>query len=137
LCRQQASLADRFGAAATVRLTADERHAVSPRPTDLDRIPLAAIILPRPDRENLRVSARALGAGEASLWLARCQRIEGWRGRDHLRRQFIDVGRIVAAVPVFEVTVPWGPPFAEDLAQRVLDACGLHSTLGHHELGFV
>jgi hypothetical protein len=129
LREKSASLADRFGTEAPVRITADERHAVAPTPTELDLIPLAAIILPRPNREYPSVSARLLAAGEASLWLGRCQRIEGWHGHDHLRRQFFDVGRVVAAVPVFEVSVPWGPPFAEDLDQRVLEACGLDGAL--------
>jgi len=92
-------------------------------------LPLSAIVLPRPDRDHPEVRARRLGAGEASLALGRCQRIEGWQGPDHLRRQFIDVGRIVSAVPVFEVSVPWGPPFADDLASRVLEACELNGSL--------
>ena len=66
-----------------------------------------------------------MGQGEASLELGRCQRIEGWYGKDHLRRQFVDVGRVVASVPVFEVAVPWGPPFGDHLAQEVLDVCAI------------
>jgi len=125
LREKSASLADRFGADAIVRVTEDERHAVAPAATALDRLPLSAIVLPRPDQDHPEVRARTLGAGEASLWLGRCERIEGWRGREHLRRQFVDVGRVVASVPVFEVSVPWGPPFADDLPERVLEACGL------------
>jgi hypothetical protein len=125
LREKSASLADRFGADVPVRLTADERRALAPSATTHDRLPLAAIVLPRPTRDRTEVAERALGAGEASMWLARCQRIEGWRGRDHLRRQFVDVGRVVASVPVFEVSVPWGPPFAGDLPERVHAACGL------------
>jgi hypothetical protein len=71
------------------------------------------------------VRARTLDDAEASLWLGRYQRIEGWQDRDQLRRHFIDVGRIVASVPVFEVAVPWGPPFAVDLADQILVATGL------------
>ncbi len=128
LRQKSASLADRFGDGA-VRITADERSAVAPNATVHDRIPLSAIVLPRPDREHARASARVLGAGEASFWLNRCQRIEGWRGRDDLRRHFLDVGRVVASVPVYEVMVPWGPPFAEDLPRQVLDVCGLGELL--------
>lgn len=127
LREKAASLADRFGEDA-VRITQDERHAVAPPTSLLERIPLDAIVLPRPDREHREVTARRLSAGEASLALGRCERIEGWRGRDHFRRQFADIGRVVASVPVFEVAVPWGPPFGNDLAQRVLDACGLDGT---------
>jgi len=122
-----ASLVDRFPSDSSVRVTPDERHAVAPSRTGFDRIPLGAIILPRPDREHNQVSARGVSAGEASLWLARSQRIEGWRSRDHLRQQFLDVGRVVASVPVFEVSVPWGPPFADDLPEQVLAGCGLEA----------
>jgi hypothetical protein len=124
LREKTASLADHFDDA-SVRTTVDDRRAVEPVPTGLDRIPLAAIVLPRPDRELPVVASRRLGDGEASLWLSRCQRIEGWHGRDHLRQQFVDTGQIVSLVPVYEVQVPWGPPFASDLAQSLLAACGL------------
>lgn len=120
------TLAERFGDE-SVRITEDARHAVSPLTTPLERIPLAAIILPRPDREHLEVSASRLGAGEASFALSVYERIEGWRDRDHMLRRFDDLGRLVSVVPVFEVAIPWGPPFAGDLAHRVLDACGLPS----------
>jgi hypothetical protein len=122
------SLAQHFSRDA-VRVTPDERHAVTPEASALAHVPLAGIILPRPDRDHLTVTAKQLGAGEASFALGRYERIEGWRAGAHLRQQFIDVGRIVASVPVFEVSVPWGPPFDEDLAQRVLDACGLDTTM--------
>jgi hypothetical protein len=128
LREKAASLARHFGDDA-VRITTDERHAVAPPPSPFERVPLSAIVLPRPDREHPEVRARRLGAGEASLALGRCQRIEGWQGPDHLRQQFIDVGRIVSVVPVFEVAVPWGPPFADDLADRVLEACQLDRSL--------
>jgi hypothetical protein len=71
------------------------------------------------------VKVQLLSDGEASFWLNRCQRIEGWRDREILRRQFADVGQVASSVPVFEVAVPWGPPFDQDLAQQVIDACGL------------
>jgi hypothetical protein len=120
-----AVLADDFVGRATVRTTADGRLAVEPAASELGRVPLAAVVLPRPDREHTEVRARQLGEGEASLSLGRYQRIEGWRSRDHLRQQFLDSGRVAASVPVFEVLVPWGPPFAADLAERVLSACGI------------
>lgn len=125
LREKSASLAERLGSQATVRMTADDRYAVAAARTERERLQLAAIVLPRPDRQDDNVSARLLPTGEASLRLARCQRIEGWRDREQLRRHFIDVGRIVNSVPVFEMSVPWGPPFADDLCSRALEACGL------------
>jgi hypothetical protein len=129
LREKSASLADRFDEGTAVRVTADDRRAVMPLTTPHQRLPLAAVLLPRPDREHPDVSARLLSGGEASFWLGRCQRIEGWRGRDQLRQQFTDVGVVAATVPVFEVSVPWGPPFNPDLPQQVLDACDLTGSL--------
>ncbi len=125
LREKAASLTARFSDAASVRITADERHAVAPLSSDSSRLPLGAIVLPRPDRDRTRVEARLLGPGEASLWLGRYQRIEGWQGRDHLRQQFEDLSRVAAGVPVVEAFVPWGPPFAHDLADQVLAGCDL------------
>jgi hypothetical protein len=121
-----ASLADRFNKDA-FRVTEDERRAVTPTFSPAERLPLSAIVLPRPERQKDTVTARRMSAGEASLALGRCERIEGWRTRDHLRQQFIDIGRIVSSVPVYEVSVPWGPPFVEGLAEMILEACGFIS----------
>jgi hypothetical protein len=107
LREKAASLAKRFDSDAQVRVTADERHAVEPRPTALDRIPLGAIVLPRPDREHSEVTARQLNPGEAAFWLSRCQRIEGWQDRASLRTQFDDAARVVQALGA---TVRRGPP---------------------------
>ena len=118
LREKSASLAERFSSDISVRVTEDDRRAVGAKRTELDRIPLVAIILPRPNREITQVTSRRLNAGEASLLLGRCQRIEGWRRRDHLRQQFKDVAKIVESVPVFEVQVPWGPPFEVALTDK-------------------
>jgi hypothetical protein len=135
LCRRSAhelrlrpkavSLLDRFDDRIGSRLTADERHAVAPEASHHDRLPLRAVVLPRPDPTRSTVSARRLGAGEAAIWLGRCQRIEGWRHPDVVRQQFNDGALVVAHVPVLEVFVPWGPPFADDLAHQVLQVCGI------------
>ncbi len=122
LREKSASLAQRFDSETAVRMTADDRHGVTPVHSAIDRIPLRAVILPRPDRESSQVRACALEVGVASLWLNRLQRIEGWRDRSQLRQQFTDVGNIVGALPIFEVSVPWGPPFAGDLPDQILEA---------------
>lgn len=120
-----AELLDRFGTDAGRRLTADERHALAPGRSPHRTLPLGAIVLPRPDRDRSDVAARRLGAGEAAIWLGRCQRVEGWREPRYVRQQFADGSLVAATVPVFEVFVPWGPPFASDLAHRVIEVCEL------------
>jgi hypothetical protein len=122
------SLAQRFDGE-SVRRTKDERHAVATAISPMERVPLTAIVLPRPDRERREVTARRLTAGEASLQLGRCERIEGWRSREHLLQHFADIGRVVSASPVFEVWVPWGPPFGDDIAHNVLRECGIEANL--------
>jgi hypothetical protein len=119
-----ASLSEGFGEG-MIRITEDDRHAVTPKLSGLERVEISAIVLPRPDRVQSELNARKLSSGEASLALGRCERIEGWRDAGHLRMQFHEIGRIVSSVPVFEVSVPWGPPFADDLASRLLLECGL------------
>lgn len=117
------SLLSSFADSTPRRLTVDERWALSPAMTEHPRLPLSAIVVPRPDPNRSEASGRRLKAGEASLCLARYQRIEGWRYPAHLRRQFLDVSRLAASVPVFEVFVPWGPPFNSSLAEEVLAIC--------------
>ena len=73
------SLVDRFDERAPVRVTVDDRHAIGPPGSDLDRLPLDAIILPRPDRGRRGATARLVPFGEASFKLACCERIEGWQ----------------------------------------------------------
>lgn len=129
LREKSASLTQSFREGTSIRVTADERHAVTPAAADTDQLPLKTIVIPRPIHEISAVSARRLGVGEAALQLSRFDRIEGWRDRAHLRRQFLDVGRIVDLVPVFEVSVPWGPPFAPELALDILRSCDLELPL--------
>lgn len=121
-----AELLARFEPGTGRRRTADDRHALAPETTPHANLPLGAIVLPRPDRTHQIASARRLGAGEAAIWLGRCQRVEGWREPRFVRQQFEDSSLVAAAVPVYEVWVPWGPPFAADLAEQVLTVCGFH-----------
>ncbi len=126
-----ASLIARFDSDTPIRTTVDERQAIAPRGVSTDRVAMAGIILPRPDRERHEVTTRRLQAAEAALWLTRCQRIEGWTGREHLRRQFESIGHVVAAMPVFEVGVPWGPPFSAELTGDILRSCGFSGEMSH------
>jgi hypothetical protein len=91
--------------------------------TERRSLPLSAIILPRPDRERPLPVATRLGVADAGLALSRCTRTEGWRDPGILRRNFSQVATLAETVPVYAVDVPWGPPFAGDLAARVLGAC--------------
>lgn len=129
------SLLERFPAGTPCRPTTDDRVAVSPPPSASDRLPLRAVIAPQPDRVGRTAVATRLSTGESTLRLAQSLRIEGWRDRLRLRQQFADVGRVAADVPVYDVSVPWGPPFAADLTEQVLASCGLNAPLSEQRPG--
>ena len=117
-------LVDRFPAGTSSRRTADERRAVAPGLTVAGRLPLRVVVVPLPDRQTDKVSARRLPPGDAAVVLARCQRIEGWISPAAIRAQFEAVVAVVESVPVLEVHIPWGPPFAEGIADELLAAAG-------------
>jgi hypothetical protein len=121
-------IADRFPAAIVRRPTADQRIALLPPAVAEPRIPLSAIIFPRPVREATEMHARRLSMGEAALLLGANQRIEGWRDAAVLRGQFEAVSDIVTRVPVIELTLPWGPPYAPDLAAQIWGASTIATT---------
>ncbi|MDQ6838183.1 MAG: hypothetical protein M3137_07615 [Actinomycetota bacterium] len=125
-----ASLIERFDEEVIRALTSDERHAIAPQASKASRLPLWGIVLPFPDHDHDTTSSRRLPAGEAALRLATCQRVEGWTDREHLRSQFSTILALIERVSVFEVRVPWGPPFAPDLAAQVLGSCGLTDRFG-------
>jgi len=119
------SLLDRFEPEIGRRQTADDRWAVTLSPTVQDRLRLRAVMFPQPVRGQPDVVARRLGAAAATLALGRCQRIEGWRLPVHLRQQFDQLTELAGLVPLFEVSIPWGPPFGANLATDILAACGI------------
>ena len=119
------ALLGRFDPWTARRLTVDERHAVAPRTTGAAQLPLASVVVPWPDREAKEVSAHRLTAGEAVITLARCQRIEGWVPEAILRAQFAAVSAVARDVPILSMRVPWGPPFAENLAGDIVLQSGL------------
>ena len=116
------ALLQRFSSGEVRGRTVDDRRAVAPLVTSAERLPLAALVMPWPDRAASSVSARRLPPGEAALLLARCQRIEGWTAPSQLHAQFKSISAVVASVPVLEMHVPWGPPFPTTVAEQVVAA---------------
>lgn len=101
--------------------TIDGRTAAAAEPA-ADRLPLAAIAIPLPDRDASSVDARRL-PGAAALWsVARFPRVQGWVSPQVRRSQFESLARVVQQVPVFEMVIPWGPPFAAGLAEEIAHA---------------
>lgn len=115
------SLAD-SAPAGTTRPTADGRLALRPRTHADGPLPLAACVVPRPSRAASDVSVDRLPPARAFLRLSRFPRILGWRDPASLDHAFQALADLVDAVPVFEATIPWGPPFRPDVLARLLDA---------------
>ncbi|MFC4858687.1 hypothetical protein [Actinophytocola glycyrrhizae] len=102
--------------------TADGRLALRPRTLVDAPLPLAACVIPRPSREVRAVALRRLGAAEALLRLSRYPRVLGWRDAASMAATFQGLGDLVERVPVFEATIPWGPPFEEGVLADLLAA---------------
>ena len=119
-------LADQFRQPVTIRDTADGRLALGPPATALAKLPLSAIVIPRPRRDVACVSVRRNSGAEALSQLIAFPRMLGWRSKPVLRQQFEGLAELVQRVPVMEASVPWGPPFAARLGAEVIDALAGH-----------
>lgn len=118
---QQADLISRFISAPAVATTPDGRLAVQPDRVGTPHAALGAIVLPDPKRGATEVSGRRLRGAQAAAVLLATPRIEGWRAGDRLSRLFEQATAVAEAVPVLEVSIPWGPPFAPDVGARLME----------------
>src|SRR5207302_10789361 len=87
---------------------------------------LRAVVLPRPSRDCPSLSIRRLSPSRALFALNGCPRISGWQHSPTLRAIFQTCESLVRLVPVFEVVVPWGPPFPASLVEELVEGVGLH-----------
>lgn len=120
------TLAESFPERPAMRVSADRRQVLRLADDAEDRLPLAAVVIPRPlyDRAALRVEP--MPPKEALLALLSYPRLVGWRDPAVLEHQFVTASLLVESVPVLVATVPWGPPFATGLA------AALHEELAPH-----
>lgn len=125
LRRSAVELSERFTAQPAARCTGDDRTALDLAAASEEVVPLAAIAIPNPDRAAVGVSARRLGGVEGLLTLVRYPRLLGWQDGATQAAQFQHLGTLSERVPVFEVVVPWGPPFGASVARDVLQSVGM------------
>lgn len=120
-------LTNLFEDAPSARPTGDSREALAVRPATEEGVPLAAVVVPFPDKSSDRrqPTVERLGGTAALLLLARFPRLLGWRDATILEQQFQHLGEIVDAVPVHVAHLPWGPPFPARTGDKVLAALGL------------
>jgi len=121
------NLSERFAQAPGRRTTGDARDALALPASTTENLPLAAIVIPRPEKsaERTEPEVERLDAMAAFLLLSRFPRLLGWEDEDVLRTQFQQLGDIVDKVPVYVATLPWGPPFPDDLAALLRQRVGL------------
>lgn len=114
-------LADEAPAGAT-RPTADGRLALRARSCATAPLPLAACVVPLPSRLAVDVSVRPLRGARALMRLVRFPRVVGWIEPTSSATEFQALAELVERVPVFEASIPWGPPFRPEVLDGLLDA---------------
>jgi hypothetical protein len=129
LRRSAADVTDDLDARPESRRTGDGRNAMSVPPAGSELLPLAAIMIPFPDRAATELWLRRLDPVQAVLGLASFPRFVGWEDPSTQAEQFQHLGDICDRVPVYTAQVPWGPPFAADLVETILDAAGIGHSL--------
>ncbi|MBD8078937.1 hypothetical protein [Cellulosimicrobium arenosum] len=103
-----------------VRTSADARQVLRLGAGADDALPLAAIVVPWPDREHAELDVERIEPTVAVFALITYARLLGWKDKTVVDRHFAQVAQIARSVPVYRARVPWGPPFAPDLAERLL-----------------
>jgi hypothetical protein len=106
------------------RRTDDGRDAVQvPLGAD-ELLPLAAVVVPLPDRSLTEVALKRLDAMQSLLALLSFPRIVGWVEPVAHAQQFKLLSDVVGQVPVYQARIPWGPPFADGVVQAILEGTG-------------
>jgi hypothetical protein len=105
-------------------LTSDGRIAIMPGQAEGPTFGLDAVLIPLPSRRARRLRVRRLPKKDALVSLLRYPRILGWQAAEPIRRHFEVGAEIAESVPVFEATIPWGPPFAPGLSRALIERLG-------------
>jgi hypothetical protein len=113
------SVVAQFEVPVATRDTTDGRLAVRAPTSDGERVELAAVVLPRPRRDRPQIALRRVPAAVAMVHLLAMPRLLGWEAPAIIQRQFDDLAELARRVPVFELDVPWGPPFGPALGGQV------------------
>ena len=102
------------------RRTDDGRLAIRPPRAQSEHNLVSAVLFPRPVRDSSEVVTRRLEPAKAVLMLLANARIAGMVPATMQRGYFETVAALAASVPVLEARVPWGPPFATEVARELL-----------------
>jgi hypothetical protein len=102
------------------RITPDDRVALTVPSAPPHPLPLAAIVVPAPSRTTTAVELKHLEPSAALFTLLSFPRVHGWQREDVLSRDFSTLAEVANRVPVYDVTIPWGPPFDPAVAAALL-----------------
>jgi hypothetical protein len=96
----------------------DGRLLVRP-PVSAGRLPVQALLFPRPSRSLRKVRVEPLTKLETLLEVLAYPRAVGWTIMEPVRRQFELAEFLSRRVPGFRLHVPWGPPFEPSIARQL------------------
>jgi hypothetical protein len=105
---------------ATVGETPDRRMSLVPRDGQTAWTRLDAVAFPIPDPGSDALSTERLSRSDALFGLLGSPRVEGLRTPHLASQQFGLVAELVKRVPVFQVRVPWGPPWRPEVGAELL-----------------
>ncbi|WP_277209505.1 hypothetical protein [Isoptericola croceus] len=120
--RAEALASELEEAGAPARPSGDARHALHLAGPRQDAVPLAALVVPFPDRTHDELRLQRLTARDASLTLMRFPRLSEWHDHSVTARHFADLVTLTRDVPLLLARVPWGPPFRHDIIEDLTTA---------------
>jgi hypothetical protein len=103
------------------RQTPDERTAVTAATVITEPVPLSAVVVPIPSRETDRLDVVEIPPVLRVIALLAFPRIAGWKSHDVLTQQFETLTAVGREVPVYQATIPWGPPFDPTVVTAIGD----------------
>ncbi len=123
--RQSAAALGGSVAGALMGETADGRTSLlAPRLAGRDAS-LTAVVLPYPAHGERRLAVERISGWESMVNLLPLARF-GWSFLAHGGSTLFELTADLAdGVPVYQATIPWGPPFPPGLAEGLLEAVGL------------
>ncbi len=105
-----------------VRATADGRLALRPDTRADTLLALTACVVPLPTRQAVHLSVKRLPKGRGLVRMIQFPRLVGWCEPVSAAREFQALADLVERVPIFEASVPWGPPFRPEVLSGLLAA---------------
>jgi len=118
------TLSESFDSAPGRRSSADHRQLLQPQGAAQDRVPLRAIFVPVPERDETRVRIDRIRATDAIFAVMKFPRLLGWLDPSVRERQFQLLSQLARSVGLSIAYVPWGPPFSDEIPAAILAEIG-------------